>query len=81
MDKLEEETTKRSIPKALYKVPEIIGVGIFLSLIGIQIPMFILSVLAPDYEFVFEKVMPGWFVICLFGTFIYYQKNNWNSPK
>jgi hypothetical protein len=37
MNKTAEETTKKSIPKALYKVPEIIGVSVFLGLIGIQV--------------------------------------------
>lgn len=81
MNKLVEETTKRPISKALYKVPEIIGVSIFLGLIGIQIPMFILAILAPDYEVTFEKVMPGWLVVCLVGTLLYYRKNDWNAPK
>lgn len=81
MDKPVEKTTEGSIPKALYKVPEIIGVSVFLGLIGIQIPMFILAVLAPDYEVTFEKIMPGWLAICLVGTLLYYRKNDWNSPK
>lgn len=81
MDKPVEETIKRPFSKMLNKVPEIIGVSIFLGLIGIQIPMFILALLAPDYEVSFEKIMPGWLVMCLVGTFLYYRKNDWNSPK
>ena len=81
MDKSVEEKTKKPISKALYKAPEIIGVSIFLGLIGIQTPMFILALLAPDYEVTFEKVMPGWLVMCLVGTLLYYRKNDWNSPK
>lgn len=81
MNKVAEKTTKGSMSKMLHKIPEIIGVSIGISLVGIGLPLFLLGILAPDYEATFESVMPGWFIICVVGTFIYYQKNNWDISK
>jgi hypothetical protein len=66
-----QEKFKKLIPK----IPEIIGLGIGIGLIFMPAPLFILGILAPNYEININDLMFRWIAICIFLIFIYY----WNK--
>ncbi|MFZ3069368.1 MAG: hypothetical protein WA052_03600 [Microgenomates group bacterium] len=62
---------KNIISRLIHILPKSIGVGVGLGIIGIQVPMLILSILAPEYEN-WDGLLPRWIVVCVVISFVYF---------
>mgnify|MGYP006906735716 CR=1 FL=1 len=65
---------KSIISRLIHILPKSIGVGVGLGIIGIQVPMLILSVLSPEYEN-WNDLLPRWIVVCIVISFVYFFNN------
>lgn len=66
---------KNIVSKLIHILPKSIGVGVGMCILTIQVPILILSILAPDYENNWNDFFLRWAAVCVVISFVYFFNN------